>query len=297
MVSDSKNGIKQFMLPRFLLIFFVLLLLSCSAYIISIIPDYLTMKARITQLVKFQKENEQQKRHLLHLAQQITQMTQKMDQIREFNWRIKVMLDLRTNDDNTQFQGIGGSGAIFLQSDSPNATYPGLVRLIHYSLDGLSNEINVQKKSLTDFTNIIEHQKTVLDSTPSIWPAKGSLSSLFGYRISPFTGKKEFHNGIDIYNRINTPIVAPANGFVSASIGHHPYNGKTLSINHGYGIATKYAHLQKILVKKGQFVKRGEVIALLGNTGLSTGPHLHYGVYLNGVPVDPLHYILDYASR
>ncbi len=291
LVSDSKNGIKQFRLPRFLLPVFALLLLSCATYISWIILDYQIIRAQMTRLVRSQEDNKQQKRQFLHLDQQISQMKQRMGKLKEFNQRLKVMLNLGANDDNTQFQGIGGSGVIPLQSDRSRATYRRFVQLMHYSLDDLNNEINAEKQEMTDY-RFIEMQKTILDCTPSIWPTRGSLSSLFGYRLSPFTREREFHNGIDIYARINTPIVVPADGFVG-SIGWHHNNGKTLTIKHGYGMVTKYSHLNKVLVKKGQYVKRGETIALLGNTGRSTGPHLHYAVYLNGVPVDPLRYILN----
>jgi len=293
LVSDSKNGIKQFRLPRFLLPVFALLLLSCTTYISWIILDYQIIRAKMTRLVRLQEDNKQQKRQFLHIDQQIGQMKQRMGKLKELNQRLKVMVDLGANDDNTQFQGIGGSGVIPLQSDRSRATYRRFVQLMHYSLDNLNNEINVEKQEMTElYYRFIEMQKTILACTPSIWPTRGSLSSLFGYRLSPFTGKREFHNGIDIYARINSPIVVPADGFV-ASIGWHHNNGKTLTIKHGYGMVTKYAHLNKVLVKKGQYVKRGETIALLGNTGRSTGPHLHYTVYLNGVSVDPLRYILN----
>ena len=118
------------------------------------------------------------------------------------------------------------------------------------------------------------------------------MSSRFGNRLSPFTGRKEFHKGIDIATKMGAPIIAPANGIVS-HIGYDRGYGKILTINHGYGIKTRYAHLKKILVKKGQYVKRDQKIALVGNTGRSTGSHLHYEVHLNRVSVNPLNYILN----
>jgi murein DD-endopeptidase MepM/ murein hydrolase activator NlpD len=118
------------------------------------------------------------------------------------------------------------------------------------------------------------------------------MSSGFGYRISPFTGQKEFHKGIDLATRMGAPIVAPADGMISSITWDHGY-GRILTINHGYGVNTVYAHLKNALVKKGQYVKRGETIALVGNSGTSTGPHLHYEVHLNKVTVDPLRYILN----
>ena len=133
---------------------------------------------------------------------------------------------------------------------------------------------------------------SVLARTPSIWPTKGWVSSRFGYRVSPFTKEKEFHSGLDIVTRNKAPIVSPADGIVASVSREYGY-GNILTINHGNGLKSRYAHLTKSLVKKGQYVKRGEKIALVGSSGRSTGPHLHYEVYLKGVPVNPSRYILN----
>lgn len=169
-------------------------------------------------------------------------------------------------------------------------THKDLVRLLHRSLDSLNDEIAIGKQDRTELHKLPENQKIRLASTPSILPTRGRLSSRFGYRNSPFTGEKEFHKGIDIATKMNTPVVAPANGIVSSIRWEH-MPGRVLYINHGHGLVTKYAHLQEVLVQKGQYVKRGETVALVGNTGRSTAPHLHYEVHLNGVPTDPLRYV------
>jgi murein DD-endopeptidase MepM/ murein hydrolase activator NlpD len=156
----------------------------------------------------------------------------------------------------------------------------------------MEHEIALGEEDKKELHKFLESQKILLASTPSIWPTKGWMSSRFGYRTSPFTGQKEFHKGIDISTRMNAPVIAPANGIVSHVGWNHGY-GRVLTIEHGYGVKTKYAHLQKILVKKGKHVKRGETVALVGSTGRSTGPHLHYEVHLNRVAVNPLRYILN----
>ncbi|RJR51305.1 MAG: M23 family metallopeptidase [Desulfobacteraceae bacterium] len=119
------------------------------------------------------------------------------------------------------------------------------------------------------------------------WPVSGDFTSGFGIRKSPFTGRKEFHEGIDIAAGRGTPIFAPAEGIVE-SVGRLRGYGLQVSIEHGHGLVTSYSHLKKILVKAGQKVRKGQKIALVGNTGRSSGPHLHYEVRLNGVPLDPL---------
>jgi len=285
LVPEGTNKIKQFRLPRLMLVFLFLVLISGTTY--------LRIKNKMPILTEMQKKNELQEEQFVHLAQRIDQIAGKMCELKEFDHRLKEMVNLNTGEDDQSFQGIGGSDPEVLRSQYAIArTQKGLVRLMHKSLDNLDSEIAVGKQEKTELHKFLDHQKTLLASTPSIWPTKGWLSSRFGYRESPFTGEREFHRGVDISARMNAPIVAPADGIVSVVKRDHGY-GNTLVIKHGYGILTKYAHLKKTLVKKGQYIKRGETIALVGNTGRSTGPHLHYEVHLNGVPVNPLRHILN----
>jgi len=127
---------------------------------------------------------------------------------------------------------------------------------------------------------------------PSVWPVHGWVTSGFGPRVSPFTGQLAMHDGLDIGAAPNTSVQAPASGYVT-SAGFDAKMGNVILVDHGYGIETEYGHLAKILVKQGQKVKRGDVIALVGSTGLSTGPHLHYMVKIKGQNVNPKNYILD----
>ncbi len=131
-----------------------------------------------------------------------------------------------------------------------------------------------------------------LAHTPSIWPAKGWISRGYGQKYDPFTGLRQMHNGIDIANHRGTPVVAVAEGKVR-SVGQNGGLGKTIIIDHGYGFKTRYAHLSEIKVKRGQQVTRGEIIGLMGSTGYSTGPHLHYEVLRNGRSLNPLKHILN----
>jgi murein DD-endopeptidase MepM/ murein hydrolase activator NlpD len=140
--------------------------------------------------------------------------------------------------------------------------------------------------------NFLKEQKSILASTPAIRPTDGWFSSGFGYRTSPFTNQREFHKGLDIGNRVGTPVIAPADGLV-VFVGREGSLGKMIAINHGYNLTTRYGHLNKFRVKKGKYVKRGQVIAEVGTSGRSTGPHLHYEVHLNDVHVNPFSYILD----
>ena len=151
---------------------------------------------------------------------------------------------------------------------------------------------NCAREKNADLEKFLDEQKMLLASTPSIWPTRGWLSSRFGYRTSPFSDKREFHRGIDISARSGAPVVSPANGLVIFNGWQNGY-GRVIVLKHARGFKTKYAHLRKSLVKKGQYVKKGTKIGLVGATGRTTGSHLHYEVHLNNVPVNPLRYILN----
>lgn len=136
------------------------------------------------------------------------------------------------------------------------------------------------------------NKESVLRSTPTILPSNGWITSYFGHRISPTAGVRKMHEGLDVGANYGTPIVAPADGVVTFA-GRKSGFGLFVQIDHGYGIETIYAHSQKILTKNGNKVKRGDLIAKVGSTGASTGPHLHYEVRVNGIAVDPLYFVLD----
>jgi murein DD-endopeptidase MepM/ murein hydrolase activator NlpD len=135
-------------------------------------------------------------------------------------------------------------------------------------------------------------QTVLLSSTPSIWPVRGYLSATFGNRIDPFTGQKDFHPGLDISTPVGTKVQAPADGIV-ISTGQQGGYGNALVIDHGYGVVTRYGHLDSFAVRPGQRVKRGDVVGFVGNTGRSTGPHLHYEVWVRDQAQNPIHFILD----
>ena len=131
-----------------------------------------------------------------------------------------------------------------------------------------------------------------LRSTPTLMPANGHLTSNYGPRMSPYAGRIKMHEGLDIGAPIGTSIVSPADGIVTFS-GPKPGFGNFVQIDHGYGVETIFGHASSLSVKKGQKVARGDKIATVGNTGYSTGPHVHYEVRVNGTPVDPLYYVLN----
>ena len=268
LLPDGDKSVRQFRLRIPSLAILIFFMIPLSAFLLWFVHDYFSMKAQIPHLVQLEKEAVQRKQQIVHMAQRIDQIAQEIGEQKELSRRLKIMVNLET--DNTETHGIGGPAPVFSDvNDVEGENEKGLVRLMHRSLDNLEDEMAVDEKEKSDLYEFFENQKMLLASTPSVWPTKGWMSSRFGYRISPFTGKKEFHRGIDIATRMGAPIIAPADGIVSFTGWQGGY-GRTLTINHGNGLVTRFAHLKKALVKKGQHVKRGETIALVGSTGRSS---------------------------
>ncbi|WP_234970934.1 M23 family metallopeptidase [Desulfonauticus submarinus] len=236
---------------------------------------------------KLEKQNSQ----LLSFAKKIKQLESNVAKMSELDRKLRVMMNLEGS--TNLLEAIGGTPENSFTFDFiPSYRQEALARKMHNFLEQLTTQTKLEKVRQEQLIELLKNKQAILASTPSIWPTQGWISSGFGYRISPFTGQREFHKGLDISGPVGTPIIAPADGVV-VFYGVNGGYGLSLLIDHGNGITTRYAHLQKAVVKKGERVKRGEIIAYMGNSGRSTGPHLHYEVRINGVPVNPLHYILN----
>jgi murein DD-endopeptidase MepM/ murein hydrolase activator NlpD len=159
-------------------------------------------------------------------------------------------------------------------------------------IDRAVKETQLRELGVLQLWESLSERQSLLNATPSIKPSSGWFTSRFGYRIDPFTGKPVMHAGLDIAGPPGTSIVAPADGVVSF-VGYESGYGKLVSIDHGYGVVTRFAHNSQIFVEAGQKIKRRDIISAIGSTGRSSGPHCHYEVRVHGVPVDPINYILD----
>ena len=162
---------------------------------------------------------------------------------------------------------------------------PGPPEVLRIQGDWIATQLSEVEKALA-------HRDEVWAATPSIAPAMGLMTDGFGGRADPVTGRHAMHNGLDISARRGTPVIAPADGVVVFT-GVSGGLGKTIRIAHGLGYTTVYGHLDRIQIEPGEEVRRGQRIGTLGNSGRSTGPHLHYEVHVDGEPVNPLYYILD----
>ncbi len=156
----------------------------------------------------------------------------------------------------------------------------------------LATETARQEASLRELQEYFDDRESLLASTPSAWPTRGWLTSDFGVRLDPYTAERRMHEGLDIATPRGQAVRAPSEGTVVFAGAEGGY-GKVLVIDHGYGVKTRYGHLSEIRVRLGERVKRGQDIAAVGNTGRSTGPHLHYEVRVNGIPENPRKFVLE----
>lgn len=165
------------------------------------------------------------------------------------------------------------------------------------SIDLLKRKIYVESKSQDDVVQIAENKEKLFAAIPAIQPVANkeliALASGYGMRIHPVYKVRKMHTGIDFAATIGTPIYATADGTIDEVQVSFSGYGKMVEIDHGFGYRTRYAHMHGFAVKKGQKVKRGELIGYVGDTGLSTAPHLHYEVFINGVHVNPVHYFFN----
>ncbi len=173
-------------------------------------------------------------------------------------------------------------------SEKSSANYASLV----IRIDQAVKDSNLKEQSVIELWELLSDRQSLLAATPSILPARGPIGSRFGYRIDPINGRQKMHAGLDITAPPGTPVRAPADGVISFA-GWDDQFGKLVSIDHGYGVLTRFAHNSQIFVQVGQRVNRYDVISAVGSTGRSTGPHCHYEVRVNGIAVNPANYILD----
>lgn len=208
--------------------------------------------------------------------------------------KIKIAAGLDQKKSERGKPGVGGSFAknLAFSLAQPEA-YNKWVKDLDAEIKQLENSSVEQFDEYQVLLETVKEIKKIQDATPSIIPVEGgSISSKFGYRISPFKGSNEFHSGLDISVQKGTPVKATADGFVICA-GYNGDLGKEVIIDHGFGIVTAYGHLSEVKVKIGQQIQRGSNIGKVGNTGRSTGPHLHYEVRLNNNPINPKKYISE----
>jgi len=252
----------------------------------------------LTRSQRLEKTNQALTSEVATLGQRVSTLSDTLAVISRRDDEVRLVAGLEALSPEVQRAGIGG----------PSGAWPERERLIndggvvgrealgvHVDLDALIRRADVLATSFKEAAESLAAHTQQLAATPSIMPTTGFLTSRFSMiRYHPILHENRPHEGIDITAAFGTQIIAPAAGRV-IKVGYENGYGNMVVLDHGYGLETKYAHMSKTGVRVGQLVKRGDRLGWVGSTGLSTGPHLHYEVLVNGRPVDPLRYILPDA--
>jgi murein DD-endopeptidase MepM/ murein hydrolase activator NlpD len=231
------------------------------------------------------------------LNKDVEQLSQILDNIEQRDDNIyRVVLGAEPIDKSVRDAGIGGADR-YADIRKKNISHSELVIALHEKVDRVRRKLYIESKSQDEVVQLAEKKEKLYASIPAIQPVSNknliALASGFGLRIHPVYKVKKMHNGIDFAASIGTPVYATADGTVSnVSVRFSGY-GKMVEIDHGFGYRSRYAHMHDFTVRKGQQVKRGDLIGYVGNTGLSTAPHLHYEVLINDQRVDPVHYFFN----
>lgn len=246
----------------------------------GLIADYVMTNLDRNELQRLQVENLSQREEMHRLVVKLEDLRQEMVVLAQNDAKVRVMAKLSAPKGDS-IAGVGGPA----REDDVNREF----NQIQQRIDEVRRQIDLRRESQEEIQGILNDQRSLLAAKPLGWPVKGWLTSSFGFRRDPFNGRRKIHEGLDIAARTGTPVVATADGIVS-SVKTEPGYGKMVTIDHGYGYRTLYGHNSKYNVKVGQRVRRGDRIASVGNTGRSTGSHVHYEIRLNGVPVNPQKY-------
>ncbi len=256
-------------------------LMISMAYVLF---DYVKTKRQGAEFDNIKKLAEIQRDQINSLAGKVMDFEKKMEYFRLVDEKIRAAGNIgRKASAKGQLLGVGG----IKQEQASEGT---MIDQLNNNIDRLLQDAETQEKSFQEVLGFLKKRESILASLPSLWPVKGWVTSNFGYRHSPYGGSSEFHKGIDIATQAGRPIVAPADGIVAESV-NRPDMGNYVVLNHKNGVSTSYAHMLRAAVLPGKNVKKGEVIGYVGNSGRSTGSHLHYNVSLNGVPVNPRKYL------
>jgi Peptidase family M23 len=297
-IKDEASPVRQFSVPA-----------RAGHYLASVIGGGVLLLTSLVMIVsidgwsrldilRLTSENETLTTEIAGIQSRVHDLEGTLDLISDRDARYRVLAGLESLDAEVLQVGVGGPGWATPESGPLWETNPEAGKAMFaasYDLFALDRRALLLSESLAEATDSLKSYRNALLSTPSILPAAGLLSSAFSKaRFHPIYQKELPHQGIDLSAPLGTTILAAANGSVTYA-GWRSGFGNTVEIEHGFGYMTRYAHASKILVQKGQRVERGERIAEVGRTGIATAPNLHYEVWVDGKPVNPLNYVISGA--
>ena len=292
-VPDRQSEVRRFRLRR---AWVVQALVALGVMVVLsgvLVVHYTSVVGEAHENPALRDENLKLKSEIAVIREQLSHVQGTLDRVERFDQKLRAMTLLSDPQRNLAMgptepvAAPGSAETQFVRSAGQEAPQALLGRL-----DKLSAEATRQEQSLQELQAYFSGQKSLLASVPSVWPTRGWVTSDFGSRVDPYTSERVMHAGIDIAGPHGKEIIAPSDGTVVFA-GLEGGYGNVVVIDHGYGIKSRFGHLASIKVKPGERVKRGDLIAAMGNTGRSTGPHLHYEVRVNGIAQNPRKVILD----
>lgn len=323
-VSHQTGETKKIIVPTIWLKATLFLLSVVALVFVAGLMDYFGLMIQTIENKKLRTENAQMLKQFQIVEGKVSSLENSLERVKSFTTKLKLITNVDAEDRVSQLtmgqkvapgQGIddfepmeqrpppevlAGQDSEFAPPQQPNIKTGELAEekaSTDYSslvvrIDRAVRETQLKEQSVIELWESLSERQSLLNATPNVKPARGWITSRFGYRLNPFNGKQAMHAGIDIAASPGSPVYSPADGVVTFASYDESY-GKLVSIDHGYGVSTRFGHNSQVYVHVGQKVSKWDVIAAVGNTGRSTGPHLHYEVRIGGTPVNPMNFVLD----
>ena len=265
----------------------------------AVLVDYVRMSVIRGRYKALKAETAEQRTAIARYEKSISELQDTIANFESYAKKLNVMAGLKSAEVLTAPAGVGSGGPVDEKEPEPESEpepletpVPSGPQISQGAIQSLSLKARSIESNLNSLLNFFESDTLRLASTPSIMPAAGWMSSVFGHRNDPFTGAWTMHWGVDISTNTGNPIMATAEGIV-IKVQTDKYLGKSVTISHGNGFTTVYGHMSNFAVKAGQKVKRRDIIGYIGSTGKAAGPHVHYEVHRDGKRVDPRNYLLE----
>ena len=311
LVPSSHGKVRRLRIPRSLITLSVIGFILCFFILFYFVSEYTIIKERLAYFENLGKERlayfenleeltQVQEEKIASLAEKVDQFNETLNKLRATEDRLKIMAGAGAPDaDSKKGGGEGGPDEYtsFEEWVPENIKTDSLqtIEAIENGFQILKNRAKLQERDFAQIEEVIQEQKLLFACTPNIFPIKGWISSGYGPRRNPFTHKREMHEAVDIVAPWGTPVKAACQGKVLYT-GWKDFYGLVLRVTNDHGYSTLYAHLSKVLVKKGEWVEKGQIIGKIGSSGRSTGPHLHFEVWKEGKTIDPLTLMVDSVS-
>ena len=293
-VPSMNTGLKTVRVHKGLVAAFAATVLILMGATTAALIKYGSALGDAYRLSKVERENEVLKHQLSEFEEQMTVLARHVQQNFDFQKKARILANLDDLNEDVAEVGVGGPNTGYIRTLSTlDEDTRDRVAWLSDDVGKLVRQAKLQSEAYSDIIGNLSDQRKRLNGTPSIKPVGGGyLSSRYGQRMDPITGRRSFHHGIDYSARLGTPVLATGEGIITFA-GKWGNFGYTVEVSHGFDYVTRYAHCSKLLVKKGRRVKRGDVIARVGNSGRSTATHLHYEVVYQGKKRNPLAYVFS----